>query len=117
MPQLFAKNCMPAAARNMRLPIVVVMAKPSREVSMPETSLRRRPGDGQGGTGRTTVEGGRQPVYARSIGSSTNTVYWRGRPRLASSGSTYMIELCPRMARGRMETRMKLVGASGAPAA
>ena len=36
----------------MRLPIVVVMAKPSREVSMPETSLRRRLGNGQGGTGK-----------------------------------------------------------------
>jgi hypothetical protein len=80
------------------------MAKASREVSMLQTSLRRD---------WVTVKA----VYARSIGSSTNTVYWRGRPRFASSGSTYMIELCPRMARGRTETRMKLVGASGAPAA
>ena len=28
------------------------MAQPSREVSMPETSLRRRLGNGQGGTGK-----------------------------------------------------------------
>jgi len=48
---------MHAATRNMRLPIVVVMAKPSREVSMPETSLRRRPGTGQGGTGKAEAQG------------------------------------------------------------
>src|SRR5688572_9908232 len=44
-----------------------------------------------------------------SIGSSTNTVYFRGLLP-ASFGSTYMMELWPRISRGRIEQRMKLVG-------
>ena len=54
-----------------------------------------RPGAGSVGIIRDRCQ------TSSSIGSSTKTVYRRGRPRPASSGSTYMIELCPRMARGR----------------
>src|SRR6266511_2056327 len=47
-----------------------------------------------------------------SMGSSTYTVYVRGRPRSASFGSTYMMEVRPRISRGRIATRTKLVGSS-----
>src|SRR4029077_12805284 len=38
--------------------------------------------------------------------------YDGGRPRRASLGFTYMIDVRPRISRGRMATRMKLVGSS-----
>src|SRR5215470_11273460 len=52
-----------------------------------------------------------------SIGSSTNTVYVRGRPRSASFGSTYMIDVRPWISRGRIATRTKLVASSFAASA
>src|SRR6266542_5242565 len=52
-----------------------------------------------------------------SMGASTKTVYLRGLLRAASAGSTYMIELCPRISRGRIDTRMKAVGSVGEAAA
>ena len=54
---------------------------------------------------------------SRWIGSSTKIVYFLGLPRPASSGSTYMIDRSPRIARGRTETRTKLVGISAEAAA
>src|SRR6266478_1052880 len=50
------------------------------------------------------------PRQTISIGSSTNTVYVRGRPRSASLGSTYMMDVRPRISRGSIATRTKLVG-------
>src|SRR5437867_12718535 len=83
-----------------------------------------QPRDHGGGLGRTPSPSISAFIIARSgprsraagqaiaIGASTYTVYVRGRPRSASFGSTYMIEVRPRISRGRIATRTKLVGSS-----